>query len=143
MTVKIPESHLDLLLQPINGALTTMMPDGQPQMSIVWADYDGENVLINTSLERQKSQNMQHNPKVNLLLIDPQNGARFLEVRGIVDEITEEGAIPHADKQTRAYSNNAKQRFYGDIYPEDQQLRESRVLVKISPIKITTDAVFN
>jgi hypothetical protein len=54
MTTAIPESHADLLLEPINGVLTTMMPDGQPQMSIVWADYNGEHVLINTTLERQK-----------------------------------------------------------------------------------------
>jgi hypothetical protein len=111
-------------------------------MSVVWLDYDGEYVLINTTLERQKGNNMRLNPKVNVLVIDPQDGARFLEVRGEVEEITQEGAIPHADKQTRAYSDNAKQRFYGDIYPEEQQAKETRVLVKISPKKITTDAIF-
>ena len=50
----IPNSHKDLLTEPINGVLTTMMSDGQPQMSIVWVDFDGEYVLINTTLERQK-----------------------------------------------------------------------------------------
>jgi PPOX class probable F420-dependent enzyme len=142
MTTTIPESHLDLLLEPVNGVLTTMMSDGQPQMSIVWADYDGEHVLINTTLERQKGKNMKANPKVNVLVIDPQNGARFLEVRGKVVQITQEGAIAHADKQTRAYSNDVKQRFYGDIYPEEQMAKETRVIVKISPKKITTNAIF-
>jgi pyridoxine/pyridoxamine 5'-phosphate oxidase len=88
-----------------------MMPDGQPQMSIVWADTDGRLVLINTTLERQKGKNMQANPKVNLLMIDPENGARFLEVRGDVTAITEEGAIAHADKQTQAYSGGKQRRF--------------------------------
>jgi len=142
MTTTIPESHLDLLLEPVNGVLTTMMSDGQPQMSIVWVDYDGQYVLINTTLERQKSKNMKVNPKVNVLVIDPQNGARFLEVRGEVAEISQEGAIAHADKQTRAYSNDVKQRFYGDIYPEEQMAKETRVIVKISPKKITTNAIF-
>lgn len=143
MSVHIPESHQDLLLQPINGVLTTMMPDGQPQMSIVWVDYADEHLLINTTLERQKGENMQGNPKVNVLVIDPTNGGRFLEVRGEVAEIATDGAIPHANKQTQAYTNNRKQRFYGDIYPEEQQHKETRVLVKIAPLKITTDAIFD
>jgi len=143
MTAVIPETHLDLLLQAIDGVLTTLMPDGQPQMSIVWADFDGQHVLINSTLERQKGKNMQANPKVNVLMIDPKNGARFLEVRGNVEEITQEGAIPHADKQTQAYSNNVKQRFYGDIYPVEQQNKETRVIVKITPKKVTTDAIFS
>ena len=143
MSAVIPENHLDLLLQPVDGVLTTLMPDGQPQMSIVWADFDGQHVLINSTLERQKGKNMQANPKVNVLMIDPKNGARFLEVRGNVEEITQEGAIPHADKQTQAYSNNVKQRFYGDIYPVEQQNKETRVIVKITPKKVTTDAIFS
>jgi len=143
MTVTIPESHQDLLLRPVNGVLTTMMPDGQPQMSVVWVDFDGQHILINTTLERQKGKNMRTNPKVNVLVIDPDNGARFLEVRGEVIEISQEGAIAHADRQTQAYSNKAKQRFYGDIYPLEQQDKETRVLVRISPKKVTTDAIFS
>ncbi len=143
MRVMIPKSHQDLLLQPVNGVLTTIMPDGQPQMSMVWADFDGQHVLINTTLERQKSKNMRANPKVNVLVIDPENGVRFLEIRGEVVEITPEGAIAHADEQTRAYSNNAKQHFYGDIYPLKQQEKETRVIAKIRPIKVTTDAFFS
>ena len=84
MQTTIPESHKDLLLNAVYGVLTTMMPDGQPQMSMVWIDFDGRDVLINTTLERQKAQNMLANPKVNVLVIDPQNGVRFLEVRGEV-----------------------------------------------------------
>ena len=78
-----------------------------------------------------------------MLIIDPNNGARFLEARGEVVEISQEGAIAHADKQTLAYSNKAKQRFYWDIYPLEQQEKESRVLVRISPKKVTTDAIFS
>jgi PPOX class probable F420-dependent enzyme len=143
MTATIPESHLDLLLEPIDGVLTTLMPDGQPQMSIVWGDYDGQYVLINTTLERQKGKNMVANPRVNVLMIDPKNGSRFLEVRGEVAEITQEGAIAHADKQTQAYSNGAQKCFYRDIYPEEQQEKETRVIVKIDPGKITANAIFS
>lgn len=53
------------------------MPDGMPQSSIVWTDYDGEYLLINTTLESQKGRNMQSNPKVTLLVIDPNNSTRW------------------------------------------------------------------
>jgi PPOX class probable F420-dependent enzyme len=119
------------------------MLDGQPQMSIVWTDFDDENVLINTTLERQKGKNMVANPLVNVLVIDPKNIARYLEIRGEVAEITQVGAIAHADKLTQAYSNDRQQHFYGDIYPEDQQEKETRVIVKITPKKTNTDAIFS
>ena len=143
MQTTIPESHQDLLLDAVYGVLTTMMAGGQPQMSMVWIDFDGRDVLINTTLERQKAQNMLANPKVNVLVIDPQNGVRFLEVRGEAVEIIQEGALVHADKQTHLYSNGKQQRFYGDIYPAEQQEKETRVIVKIAPHKITTDAAFS
>jgi PPOX class probable F420-dependent enzyme len=143
MTATIPNSHLDLLLDPIAGVLTTLMPDDQPQMSMVWVDYDGQYVLINTTLERQKGKNMVANPRVNVLIIDPKNGSRFLEVRGYVTEITQDGAIARADKQTEAYSSGTQRRFYGDLYPEERQREETRVIVKITPKKITTDAIFS
>ena len=69
MSATIPDSHLDLLCQPVHGVLTTMMPDGQPQSSIVWVDFDSPYILINTTLERQKGRNMRANPRVTLLVI--------------------------------------------------------------------------
>jgi PPOX class probable F420-dependent enzyme len=141
MATTIPDSHRDLLVKPIHGVLTTMMPDGQPQSSIVWADYDGSHVLINTTLERQKGRNMRLDPKVTLLVIDPQNGARWIEVRGRVVEMSSDGAEAHADKLTQLYKG--KQHFYGDIYPVEQKQKESRVIVKIEPTKVTLDAIFS
>ncbi len=73
MQITIPNTHLDLFQEPVHGVLTTMLPDGMPQSSIVWVDYDGEYVLINTTLERQKGRNMRANPKVTVLVIDPKD----------------------------------------------------------------------
>ena len=67
----IPDSHLDLLTRPICGVLTTMGADGQPQSSLVWVDHDGECARVNTTLERQKGRNLLANPKVSLLVVDP------------------------------------------------------------------------
>jgi PPOX class probable F420-dependent enzyme len=142
MTITIPDSHRNLLLKPIHAVLTTMMPDEQPQSSIIWADYDDEYVLFSTTLERQKGRNMQTNPKVTLLVIDPKNGSRWIEVRGVVVEMTQDGVEVFADRLTRLYTDNHKQRFYRDMYPIEQQQKETRVLVKIEPVKIALDAIF-
>jgi PPOX class probable F420-dependent enzyme len=140
MAVPIPDTHRDLLVEPVHGVLSTITPDGQPQSSLVWVDYDGTYVLINTTLERQKGRNMLANPKVALLVIDPKDGSRWIEVRGKVVEIQREGAEGHADTLTQRYTG--KQRFYGDIYPVEQRQKETRVIVKIEPSKVSLDAIF-
>lgn len=136
----VPESHRDLMTGAVHGILATMMPDGQPQASVVWVDYDGAYVLINTTLERRKSQNMRANPQVSLLVIDPRDGSRWIEVRGRVAEMRREGAEAHADMLTRRYTRNG--RLYGDIYPVEQRQRETRVIVVIEPLKLSMDAIF-
>jgi PPOX class probable F420-dependent enzyme len=138
----IPDSHLGLLINPIHGVLTTVMPDGQPQMSVVWVDYDGTHILLNSTLERQKGKNMQKNPKVNVLVMDPNNGARFIEIRGEVVEFTQEMAIDHANQQTQAYSGGKKKLFYGDIFPEETKAKETRAVFRILPTKVNVNAIF-
>ncbi len=139
-TITIPASHIDLLREPVHAVLTTMQPDGQPQSTLVWADYDGEHVLINTALERQKCRNLRANPRVTLFVIDPHNSSRWIEIRGRVAAITTEGAEAHADKLTRLYTG--KTHFYGDVYAPERRAQETRVIVRIEPVKIALDAVF-
>jgi PPOX class probable F420-dependent enzyme len=140
MGVPIPQTHRDLLIRPLYGVLSTMMPDGQPQSSLVWVDYDGKHVLINTTLERQKCCNMRADPRVALLVIDPQDGSRWMEVRGKVGSIGRTGAQAHADQLTQRYTG--KLHFYGDVYPCEQQYKETRVIIRIEPRKVSVDAIF-
>ena len=138
MNLPIPESHLDLLTRPIHGVLTTMMPNGQPQSSLVWCDFDGEYVLVNTTQERQKGRNMLRNPRVTLLLVDPDDTSRYLEIRGEV-EVVRENMVAHLDQVTRKYTRYPQ--FYGYIYPLTQQTRETRLICRIQARKITLDAI--
>lgn len=140
MNAIIPDSHLYLFQGAFHAVLTTLMPDGTPQSSVVWTDFDGQYVLINTTLERQKGRNMLANPKVTLLVIDPKDSSCWIEVRGRVVEMTRDGMEAHADKLTRRYTT--KQHFYGDIYPVEQKEKETRVIVKIEPVKVSLDAIF-
>ncbi len=140
--VTVPDSHQDLLVRPIHGVLSTMMQDGQPQSSLVWVDYDGTHILINTALERQKCRNMQADPRVTLLVVDPSKTDLWIEVRGRVAEITTNGAITHADMLAQRYMGKDKRRFYGDVYKTEWQRYETRVIVKIEPVKVSLDAIF-
>ena len=138
MDISIPESHLDLFTRPIHGVLTTMMPDGQPQSSLVWCDYDGEYVSVNTTLERQKGMNMTGNPKVSLLVVDPEDTSRYVELRGDVEVILD-GALEHLDQVTRKYTRHP--RYYGYIYPLEQSQHETRIICRIHVRKMTLDAI--
>jgi PPOX class probable F420-dependent enzyme len=138
--VPLPESHCDLFNRPVPGILSTIMPGGQPQSSLVWVDYDGTYVLLNTALGRCKCRNMETNPKVTLLVVDPNNTSRWIEVRGRAAEITTEGAIDHADMLAQRYESKAH--FYGGVYKSEWQQYETRVIVKIMPIKVSLDAKF-
>lgn len=138
MSLPIPTSHLDLLTRPVHGVLTTLMPDGQPQSSLVWCDYDGECACVNTTLQRQKGKNMQANPKVSLLIVDPEDTGRYLSIRGEA-ELVEEGALEHLDQITRQYTRHPQ--YYGFIYPLGQRQRETRVICRIHARKITLDAI--
>ena len=141
MLLTVPDTHLDLFQRPVHGVLTTIMPDGAPQSSLIWVDYDGKYLLINTTLERQKGRNMQANPKVTVLVIDPKDTSRWIELRGRVKQITQVGAEEHADKLTQRYCPD-KRHFYGDIYPPEQKEKETRVIFRIQPVKVSVDAIF-
>jgi PPOX class probable F420-dependent enzyme len=137
-TVPIPASHQDLLTRPIGGVLTTMGFDGQPQSSLVWVDHDGECARVNTTLERQKGRNMVANPRVSLLVVDPDDTARFIQIRGEA-ELDADGALEHLDALTREYTRHP--RYYGCIYPLTQRARETRVISRIHARRITLDAI--
>jgi PPOX class probable F420-dependent enzyme len=137
-TVAIPASHMDLLARPICAVLTTMMPDGQPQSSLVWADHDGECVRVATTRQRQKGRNLLANPKVSLLIVDPEDTARYVCVIGDC-ELTEEGALEHLDELTRQYTGHP--RFYGHVYPLEQRTLETRVICRIRARRVLIDAI--
>ena len=133
MAEALPTEFLDLFTKPTYGLLATLMPDGQPQVTPVWCDREGDVVLVNSSKGRQKDRNMRRDPRVTICLMDPDRPYRYLEVRGRVEEITEEGADAHIDKLAKRYLNKDKYPF--------RQPGEVRVLYKITPERITKVAM--
>src|SRR6266853_110742 len=98
MSQVIPEKYRDLFQKRAFANLGTLMPDGSPQVTPVWVDLDGEHVIFNSAKGRQKDRNVRRNPHVALAIMDPENPYRYLEIRGRVAEITEEGAGEHIHK---------------------------------------------
>lgn len=136
--VHIPDTHLDLVTLPICGVLTTLGPDGQPESSLVWLDFDGTCPRVNTTAERRKARNLAADPRCSLLVVDPANTGRFLQVRGDAELVTD-GAEAHLDDLTRTYTPHPG--YYGWIYPQEQRDHETRVIVRIHPRRVTRDAI--
>jgi PPOX class probable F420-dependent enzyme len=125
----IPESHLDLFRKKAFANLVTLMPNGSPQVTPVWVDFDGRHVLINTAAGRQKDKNLQRDARVAMSIMDPENPYRYLEVRGRVTERTTAGADEHIDALARKYLGKDKYPF--------RQPGEVRVLYKVAAERCT------
>jgi len=129
MTQPIPTNYLDLFQKKAFASLATLMADGTPQVTPVWVDFDGTHVLVNSARGRQKEKNMGRNSAVALVILDPDNPYRYLEIRGKVVEVTEQGADAHIDKMSKKYMGK-------DKYPY-RRPGEVRLIFKIAPARTT------
>jgi PPOX class probable F420-dependent enzyme len=134
-TDDIPPSHRDLVECPPVAALTTVMADGYPQTSVVWCDFDGECVRVNTMRGFAKERNMRRDTKVTLLCYDPRQPLRYLEIRGTVAEMTEEGAMAHLDALASKYAGRPI-RYFGEVIPAAFAETEIPVLCRIRPTHV-------
>ena len=125
MSEVIPARFLELFQKKSFGHLATLLPNGTPQTSPVWVDFDDTHVLVNSARGRLKDKNMRQRPQVALSIQDPDDPYRYLEVRGRVVEITEQGAEEHIDRLAKRYLGL-------DRYPY-RQPGEVRVIYKIKP----------
>ena len=128
--LQIPEKLQDLLTDEKKAFvyLATTMADGTPQVTPIWFNTDGENILINSAAGRIKDRNMRARANVALCIADPSNAYRYLQIRGKVVEITTNGADDHIDALAFKYTGKEK-------YP-NRKAGEQRVTYKILPIKI-------
>ena len=124
--VAIPSAYLDLLEQKKAFAhLATLMPDGSPQVTPVWFDYKGGRIRVNSAKGRTKSRNMKEGSRVALAITDPDNPYRYIQVRGQVGRVTEEGASAHIDSLAKKYLGQEK-------YPYARP-GEIRIIFEIEP----------
>ena len=123
--MNIPKDYLDLLKNETKAFLflATLMADGSPQVTPVWFSAEGEHILINTAKGRVKERNMRARPHVALVIQDPSTPYRYLQIRGRVDEITEQGGDEHINALSLMY----------DAKPWKKAAGQTRVIFKILP----------
>jgi PPOX class probable F420-dependent enzyme len=109
------------------GVVATLRPDGSPQLTTVWVDYDGEDVLFNTAAARKKVRNLEHDPRATVHVYDGNDRYRWVSVSGPV-QLTTEGAEEHANKLSQKYRGR------------DFSFRpgEQRVIARVKPERVTS-----
>jgi PPOX class probable F420-dependent enzyme len=127
----IPDNFLDLLsAKKAFANIATVMKDGSPQVTPVWFDYTGGKIRVNTARGRVKARTMRKGAAVALAVMDPDNPYRYLQIRGRVVNVTEEGADAHIDSLAKKYLG-------ADRYP-NRRAGEVRVTYEIEPTSAQT-----
>jgi hypothetical protein len=92
-------------------------------------DCDETHILINTAAGRQKPLNFARDPRVALSIAAQDDQQMYIQIRGRVVEVTEEGAFEHISKLARKY------RGEDSVYPKREG--ETRLLIRIEPESVT------
>ena len=125
---ELSEEVLALLRAPNPAFVTTLMPDGSPQITQTWVDTDGEHVLVNTPAGFQKARNIERDPRIAVAVADATALHRYVAVRGRVVDATTEGAAEHIEKLA--------QRYLGGPYPWYGGRGQTRLILVIEPLSI-------
>ena len=127
-----PELHPtteELANGPNYGVITTMLPSGKLQNHYIWVGTDGERLVVNTEVHRQKYKNVEHDPNVTLTIRDEQDPYRYAEVRGeVVEKVGGQEARNHIDELS--------QKYHGQDYNPDD-IKSERVMLWIVPSRQT------
>jgi PPOX class probable F420-dependent enzyme len=113
----------ELIARPVLASLATLNPDGSPQVTPLWGDLDGDDVLFNTARGRKKARNLERDPRVGVTVIDPDDQYNVVAFRGTVIDITTEGADAHIDSLAKKYLGV-------DSYPMRRE-GEVRIIVRV------------
>ena len=123
---RLTDAQARMFTEPNYGVVSTVRKDGSPHKTVVWVDFDGENVLVNTAEGRAKPRHIRANPRVGVSVVDPQDPYRWISVSGPA-EMTEDGAEEHIHKLSWKYRGR----------PYDLQEGQQRLLVRVRPEHVT------
>ena len=135
-TETLPESHRDLLERPLFAHLATVRPDGTPQSSVMWFDWDGSRLRFTHTKNRQKFRNLKNQPQVALSIADPDDQYKFVEVRGVLESIED-------DDETAAFYKSLQKRYGMDYPVRDADIRVIMTIKPESYIAVVNGGVVN
>ena len=120
----LTEKARQFLQNPYVGQVTTLRRDGSPHSTVVWVDVDTDEVIFNTAVGRAKERHLRQDPRISLIVVDPENSYRWVSVSGKA-ELDTEGADEEIDKLAKKYLGQ-------DEYPW-RNPEEQRINVRIRP----------
>jgi PPOX class probable F420-dependent enzyme len=123
---QLTDAERRFLENPFVGVVTTLQPDGSPQSTVVWVDVDDAGPSINTAYGRVKPRNLEHDPRLSLVVVDPNDPYRWFKLMGTAT-LVDEGADEQIDRLSKKYTGR-------DVYAS-RQPGEQRVSVRITPIR--------
>ncbi|MDT5215438.1 MAG: hypothetical protein QOE04_305 [Mycobacterium sp.] len=133
MPQPLPDGLLDLLRRPSPCFISTLMPDGSPQLTQTWVTTDGEHVVLNIVDGSQKVRNLARDARVAINVVDPDEVFRYYAVRGRVIDTTTEGGRESIDEISQKYLGIPYPNFSGNP-------NETRVLITIEADNVTPPA---
>lgn len=126
----LPDEVRALMTARNYAHIATLMPDGSPHVSPVWADLDGGLIVVNTVEGRVKTRNIRRDPRVALSVHDQEDPYRMVAIRGEAIEVTRDGADEHIDALAKKYLGVNR-------YP-NRRPGEQRVIVRIRADHVAT-----
>ena len=118
----LSEKARALISRPVLASLATLNPDGSPQITPLWVDLDGDDVVFNTAQGRKKARNLERDARVAVTVIDPDDQYNVVAFQGTVTEVTAHGADAHIDALAKKYLGV-------DSYP---MRREGEVRIRVT-----------
>ena len=123
----LPDQAKKLLDDANYVVVATSNTDGSPQTSVLWATYEGDELLLSTVQGRKKETNWLKDPRVSVLILDRENPYSYVEVRGTVSMSTE-GGPELIERLSQAYT--------GQSYTGDEGTDNVRVVVRVQPTRV-------
>jgi PPOX class probable F420-dependent enzyme len=124
----LSEKARALITRPVLASLATLNPDGSPQITPLWVDLDGDDVVFNTAQGRKKARNLELDSRVAVTVIDPDDQYNVVAFQGTVSDVTTDGADAHIDALSKKYLGV-------DTYP---MRREGEVRIRVT---VRTDRI--
>jgi PPOX class probable F420-dependent enzyme len=118
----LSEKARALIARPVLASLATLNPDGSPQITPLWVDLDGDDVVFNTAQGRKKARNLERDARVAVTVIDPDDAYNVVALQGTVSDVTTDGADAHIDTLAKKYLGV-------DSYP---MRREGEVRIRVT-----------
>lgn len=130
MPIALSDSARKLVDGTNYAVLGTVNPDGSPQTSPVWLTRDGDDVLVSTTVGRQKEKNLARDPRASITVFDHDNPYQYVEIRGHIT-LTEDGGFELRDRLAQKYTGEAYKWDGPDVV---------RVVVRITPERVVGNA---